>query len=119
MSVKKHALVFKERSVDWPPEIVKMWGGEILVLPDGRRAVRWPIINVDKVGEIPSVCHCPMGVPITVFEKMDVRPGSDFELVSHMGDGRVNGELKFKRVIIRNRALRERLLGVRSASAEA
>ena len=61
MSVKKHALVFKERSVDWPPEIVKMWGGEILVLPDGRRAVRWPIINVDKVGEIPSVCHCPMG----------------------------------------------------------
>ena len=119
MSVKKHTLVFKERSVDWPPEVVKKWGGEILVLPDGRRAVRWPVINVDSVGAIPADCPCPMGVPITIFDKMDFRPGNDFELVGHMGDGRVNGELKFKRVIIRNRALRERLLGVRSASAEA
>jgi len=111
MGVREHVLVFEERSVDWPPEVVRRWGGEMLILPDGRRAVRWPIINVDKVGEIPADCPCPIGVPITVFGKMDFRPGSDFELVSSVFDATIGGREIYQRVIIRNRALRERLLG--------
>ena len=105
-------MVFKERSVDWPPEIVKRWGGKFVELPNGMRGVRWPVVNVDKVGAIPADCPCPMGVPITVFDKMSFGPDSDFELVSSVGDATIGGREIYQRVIIRNRAYRKRILGV-------
>lgn len=98
-------------SIDYPKEVVERWHGEYVTLPDGRRALKWPILYVTHTDAIPSDCPCPMGVPITALDKGVGGPGSDFEIVGLIdGDGFVDGKNVYKRLIIRNHALRARLL---------
>lgn len=97
-------------STDYPPEVVKKWGGEFVPLPDGRMAVKWPTVYVTHTDAIPSDCPAPMGVPITALDKGIGAPGSDFRICGLIGgDGFVDGKNVYKHIVVVNEALRARL----------
>ena len=59
----------------------------------------FPIINVDRVKDIPGDYPGPMGVPITIVDKM-----SELAWLKITGQAspRVNGKFKYRRFIVRN-----------------
>ncbi len=119
-AVKQKGLRYAVPSVDYPPEVVERWHGQYVTLPDGRRALQWPILYITHTDAIPSDCPCPMGVPITALDKGLGGPASDFEIVGLIdGDGFVDGRNVFKRIIVVNRALRARLLAEGAKTAKA
>ena len=107
---KQKRLLYHVPSIDYPPEVVERWHGQYVTLPDGRRALKWPILYVTHTDAIPSDCPCPMGVPITALDKGIGTPESGFEIVGLIGgDGFVDGKNVYKHIVVVNRALRERL----------
>ena len=61
---------------------------------------RFPVINVDKINDIPCDYPGPMGVPITYIDKY--RPGQ-FEILGTRGHLKLNGGREpYQRIIIRN-----------------
>ena len=116
---KQKRLLYHVPSIDYPPEVVERWHGQYVTLPDGRRALKWPILYVTHTDAIPSDCPCPMGVPITALDKGIGTPESGFEIVGLIdGDGFVDGKNVYKHIVVVNRALRARLLAARGGRTE-
>lgn len=112
---KRKRLVRYVQSIDYPPEVVRKWNGRYVKLEDGRRGLLWPLIYCPTLADMPLDCPCPMAVPISALDKGFGSPESDFELVDYIdGDGFVDGRNVYKRLIVYNRTLRQRLLGQRT-----
>lgn len=62
----------------------------------------FPVINCDKVKDIPSDYVGAIGVPITILDKMGLNDGhSGFELIDQCRPS-INGKIKYQRFIVRN-----------------
>jgi hypothetical protein len=67
---------------------------------EGTLWARFPVINVDKLADIPCDYPGPMGVPITFIDKFN--PGQ-FELLGRRGHLKLpNGRECYQRIFIRN-----------------
>ena len=67
---------------------------------DGNLWSRFPVINVDKVADIPCDYPGPMGVPITFIDKYDP---DQFQLLGCPGHLKLpDGREVYQRIIVRN-----------------
>lgn len=116
---KRKLRVYRVPSIDYPKDVVKKWNGRYVKTAENRRGLLWPIIYCPTLADMPLDCPCPMAVPISALDKGFGSPESDFELVDYIdGDGFVDGRNVYKRLIVYNRTLRERLLGRRAGETE-
>ncbi len=67
---------------------------------EGTLWMRFPVINVDKVADIPGDYPGPMGVPITIMDKFNPE---QFELLGRRGHLKLaSGRECYQRIFIRN-----------------
>lgn len=83
------------------PDILAQFGARLCIV--------WPIIDVEKVREMPNDYPGPMAVPITLLDKIG-HDSDAFRIVGKMHHGVLeNGKRPYQKLIVINMALRKQM----------
>ena len=106
--VKDGKKYFKMRNIVWFTNLPHDKRNEELILTGdfGKNPEQYPkydncdAFEVSRIQDLPFNCNEQMGVPITIFDKHNP---SQFEILEHRGDLKINGKAIYSRIIIRRK----------------